>query len=183
MRPRHVTYWTAPRRSAVESFGPTALADRICDAPKTIGQLDAAPQPPLSWFARLLAWFTTPFKRLGISGWTETGCWAVGAGSPVRDAQWSTDGFWTVDVSLDAFTIGDRSAPAGRYVRLEIEPDTHAHRVAAKERITPSHRLEFAGPVLVDEDGPFLEVHPDREFRAAPARSGAGAVPHVPSRA
>jgi hypothetical protein len=131
--------------------------------------LSEAPQPALSWLDRAIAFLTTPFKRLGISGWKETGCSGRGSGRAVRDAQHSTDGFWTIDVALAGLDVAgvpaDLSTP--RYLRLEVEPGTKAHDVCAAAAPRSGARLEFGGAIVVDTDGPFLEVHPDEDFRAS----------------
>ena len=138
-----------------------------CDALGAIAKLSTDPQEALSGFGRFIAFLTTPFKFLGISGWQETGCEAQASGRPVRDAQHSTDGFWTIDVRLEAFRIGTSSAdPAPhKYIRLEVEPDTKAHDVCAATHVLGGMNLAFAGAVVVDTDGPFLEVHPEGDFR------------------
>ncbi len=160
------------RKSGIRHYwrkylGPLRAAPPSCDAAATLSMLSRDPQPALCFFSRALAFLTTPFKRLGISGWKETGCGSEGRGKPVRDAQHSTDGFWTIDVGLAALSIGavpaDLSAPA--FMRLEVEPGTAAHEICAAGSIGPATDLEFGGAVVVDEDGPFLEVHPDRDFR------------------
>jgi hypothetical protein len=160
-RARH--YW---RREARERR-PEMFAAVPCDALGTIAKLSTDPQEALSWFGRFIAFLTTPFKFLGISGWQETGCEAQASGRPVRDAQHSTDGFWTIDVRLEAFWIGTSSTdPAPpKYIRLEVEPDTKAHDVCAATRVLGGMELAFAGAVVVDTDGPFLEVHPEGDFR------------------
>ena len=56
----------------------------------------------------------------------------------------------------------DLSSP--RYVRLEVEPDTNAHAVCASTPVTAGMGLDFGGAVVVDTDGPFLEVHPEDDF-------------------
>lgn len=145
---------------------PERLAAAVCNAPKIIGQLGTAPQPALGWFSRWIAFLTTPFKFIGISGWQDTGCEAKASGSPVRDAQHSTDGFWTIDVVLAAFEVGGQESPAGRFIRVEVEPGTPAHEVCASREIRKGNSLEFGGPVVLDTDGAgFLEIHPDQEFR------------------
>jgi hypothetical protein len=129
--------------------------------------LSREPQKALTWFSRFLAFLTTPFKFLGISGWKETGCEAEGKGRPVRDAQHSTDGFWTIDVALEEIAIGtnpvDLHPP--RYLRLEVEPKTAAHDICATNPIGTATELAFAGAAVIDTDGPFLEVHPEENFR------------------
>jgi hypothetical protein len=129
--------------------------------------LSRQPQAALSWFDRFIAFLTTPFKRLGISGWKETGCTGTGRGKPVRDAQHSTDGFWTIDVAVDELSIGSTPADTTpqRYLRLEVEPDTAAHEICAATPILAGTHLSFGGAIVIDTDADFLEIHPDQDFR------------------
>ena len=161
LRAKH--YW---RRAAREKR-PERFSGVACDAQGTIAKLSAAPQPALSWFGRFIAFFTTIFKFLGIEGWQETGCEAEARGRPVRDAQHSTDGFWTIDIALSSFAIrGNAADPTPpKFVRIEVEPRTSAHAVCGARRILAGTQLAFGGPVVIDTDGPFLEVHPDPDFR------------------
>ncbi len=164
LRTRH--YW----RRYARQRRPERFAAIVCDAEGTVGKLSLEPQPALSWFDRTIALLTTIFKFLGVSGWTETGCDADAVGRSVRDAQHSTDGFWTIDVRLEAFWIG--SAPAdlnqSRFLRVEVEPGTKAHEVCARTRVLKDMQLAFGGAVVVDTDGPFPEVHPEDDFRIVP---------------
>jgi hypothetical protein len=161
LRSRH--YW---RRYLLRADS-GRFAANVCDPRATIAMLSRQPEPTLSWFDRALAWLTTFFKRLGIAGWKETGCEASARGRPVREAQHSTDGFWTIDVALEAFAFGTTTADltSPRYLRLEVEPGTAAHAVCAATRIGSANLLAFSGAVVIDPDGPFLEVHPEEDFR------------------
>lgn len=163
IQPKH--YW----RRRVLRKSPQRFTAKVCDPAGTIAQLSTEPQKPLSWFDRFIAWLTTPFKFCGISGWEETGCEAKVSGRPVRDAQHSTDGFWTIDVSLASFAIGTTPAPVAppKFLRLEVEPGTEAHAVCAGTRVREGMLLSFGGPVVVDTDGPFLELHPEDDFAIA----------------
>lgn len=160
--PRAAHYW----RKRLLAQSPAAFAIPWCDAGETTAHLSNAPRPALSWFDRAIAFLTTPFKRLGIQGWKETGCTCLATGAPFRDAQHSTDGFWTIDVALSALSIGslaaDLSAP--RYLRLEIEPGTKAHDTCALTPVKQGMPVSFAGPLVIDTDADFLECHPDTEF-------------------
>ena len=160
MRAKH--YW----RQSLRRNHPELLAPAVCDAAGTIAMVSKEPQPELSCFDRWIAFLTTPFKRLGISGWKETGCTAQARGAPVRDAQHSTDGFWTIDVRLDSFAIGSTALDPSRpgYLRIEVEPGTAAHDVCAGNRIPQGMVLSLGGAVVIDTDGPFLEIHPDEDF-------------------
>lgn len=161
--PRH--YWRrAIRMSRVDTLGIDALGPSTCDAQRTLSMLSDEPQKRLGWFSRVIGFLTTPFKHVGISGWRETGCFARAVGVPVRDAQHSTDGFWTIDVSVRSFEIGEEVAPPGRFLRVEVEPGTNAHEVCESTKIAAGTVVQFGGAVVVDTDGPFLEIHPEDEF-------------------
>jgi hypothetical protein len=160
MRIRH--YW----RKHVEELEPARVRGAVCDAAGTVALLSVKPQDALGWFSRFIAFLTTPFKRLGISGWKETGCAGKGSGRPVRDAQHSTDGFYTIDVALEALRISAEAAPEGRYLRLEVEPGTRAHEACAEAPVRQGQLVSFGGAVVIDTDGPFLDIHPDEEFKA-----------------
>ncbi len=163
MRIRHLWYH---HRNARSGWRAAFLSAAPCEPERTIGRLSAVPQPGLGWFSRMVAWFTTPFKFLGVSGWVVTGCSGGGFGRLVRDAQHSTDGFWTIDAALEEFAIGSLGAPAGRFLRLECEPGTGAHDVCSERRLVAEDRIRFAGPIVIDTDGPFLEIHPADDFEA-----------------
>lgn len=160
--PRIRHYW----RKRLGGDTVPAFAAARCAPAKTLAMLSTSPQAALGWFDRAVAFLTTPFKRLGISGWKETGCTGHGTGAPVRDAQHSTDGFWTVDVALASLSVGGVPADlsTARYLRLEIEPDTKAHAACAARPPKAGDPLTFGGPVVVDSDGPFLEIHPDEDW-------------------
>ena len=114
--------------------------------------LDRQPQPSLSGFAEFVAWFATPVGKelLGIEGWDETGYAADGHGTLVRDAQHSTDGFWTADVEIIFFRIQNlvRYGP-GLFIRLEIDqaglhtPLLVIAKVSRKIRKSPSKDLFY----------------------------------------
>ena len=89
---------------------------------------------------------------------------AAGEGAPVRTAQHSTDGFWTIDLELTSFAIGGTPGPPDRFLRLEVEPGTAAHARCEQSIPTPAIRVRFGGAVVIDTDGPFLEIHPEEDF-------------------
>lgn len=140
------------------------------DCATAVAKLRTEPNEPLGLLARWAGWLTTPFKRLGVFGWEDTGCRVERAeGVLVRDGQWSTDGFWTVDVRLSSFTVAGVVASECRFIRLEIHPGTHAHTIAEATPLTTGTRIVFGGPLLVDHDPPgWLEVHPDTDFAVTP---------------
>jgi hypothetical protein len=126
--------------------------------------LDKKVQPPLSGFDEVFAFFATPVGKqlLGIEGWDETGYIADGRGTVQRDAQWSTDLIYTVDVELIFFRILKlvRHGP-GLFLRLEITPWVPAHATCSSHHgIKEGQRIAFQGPVLLDHDGSWIEVHP-----------------------
>ena len=160
MKPKHY------RLYALREIDRARFAAARCDPERVLAILRREPNEALTWFDRAIAFVTTPFKRLGISGWSPTGCAALARGSAVRDAQHSTDGFWTIDLRLSELSIAGRSAPADRYLRIEVEPGTRAHGVCAEARIARGAGLEVGGEIVIDDDPPpFPEIHPDAHFR------------------
>lgn len=162
-----------------------AIASEICnhlnDADYILQHLSNLPEPRLNVADQFLGFFTTNlFKNVGIAGWLSTGCSAGGIGRPWRDAQHSTDGFWTIDVEIVRLSVRDHkhtaqmasSFGAGKYLRLEVKPDTRAHRVCAERPPTTSDVIYFSGPMFIDHHS-FYECHPaDLSFANAPGTSG-----------
>ena len=137
----------------------------VCRPSEIVAQLDRLPQPELTWLDRKIGALTTPFKYAGISGWQDTGCTGRLVGVAVRDAAHSSGGLFTIDVRLSSIRIGDEAGLPGRFLRIEVEPGTKAHRVARKHPIRRGTVVAASGPVVFDQDGPFLELHPDSDFR------------------
>jgi hypothetical protein len=141
-------------------------ATSTCDHDFIQGQLSRRPQPALSWPSRFIGFLTTPFKRMGISGWTKTHCHATATGTLVRNAQHSTDGFWTIDVELEQLVVeGEALNVTERYIRIEVERGTSAHKICAQTKLLKGERIQVEGPVMIDRDGPFLEIHPTELVR------------------
>ncbi|HWZ45477.1 MAG TPA: hypothetical protein VNW97_18525 [Candidatus Saccharimonadales bacterium] len=140
-----------------------------CNPDWIIAHLGKHSEDRLDGFDRDIGFLTTPFKRLGVGGWVDTGCDATAEGWPVRDAQHSTDGFWTIDVKLQKFSIMGRSMPAGPqlFVRIEVEPGTAAH---AKAGARTNQFIRFHGHVLIDthHGDELVEVHPADPITLAP---------------
>jgi hypothetical protein len=158
-----LTHYVVP--GELRALGPRARRPR-CRAANILAELSLAPQEPLGDFDRAIAPLTTPLKESGVSGWTDTGCSAVVTGTAIRQAQRSSGGWWTLDPADVHLAVGRTAAtPPHRYIRVEVAPETTAAKVAGDTPIGPGTRLEVAGPVLVDTDGPFLEVHPDADLR------------------
>jgi hypothetical protein len=131
------------------------------------------PEVELKWFDRKIAFLTTPVKRLGVLGWDHTGCHVEGTGIIARDAQYSTDGFWTLDVHITRLEepvnrqVLDRGA-----IRLELRPGTASNLLATREPLKKGMMVWFTGDLLTDHDGAFLEVHPEVPLRVIPSRDG-----------
>jgi hypothetical protein len=113
---------------------------------------------PLSRFARRAGLLSTPFKRMGIFGWRDSGLWVVAVGEVVQVA-WSTDGFVTADLRLEGLTVaGEKVAlPGTRYLRAEI--CERAIGLAKTDRPRAGGRVRLAGRLMWDGDG-WFEVHP-----------------------
>ncbi len=147
-----------------------------CNPRWVLDHLGTQAEPSLSGFDRDSGAFSTPLKRLGFGGWVDTGCDAQASGVPVRTAQHSTDGFWTIDVRLTSLTINGQTAGAGRFVRIEVEPETPAHAAAGAHPPPGGAPILFHGHVLIDthHGDELVEVHPydPIRFLATPSVGG-----------
>jgi hypothetical protein len=142
-----------------------------------VHHLSLIPQPRLSAFDESIAFLSTPFKRLGISGWTRTSCSAGGVGQ-IKQIGESTDGFITIDVWIMNISVsGNHGSTVGtttsvnnkRHIRLEVEPDTEPHAYFRKVPFHEGDTIFFQGPTLIDRDGDgFYEVHPSAICPAPP---------------
>lgn len=112
----------------------------------------------LSWYASLLGALTTPFKRLGVFGWTDMHFVAVATGD-VEQASESTDQFLTVDLRLDSLSINSTplSLSEPKFIRAEIcLADV---QLCEKRKPTAKQKVRITGRLMWDGDG-FLEIHP-----------------------
>lgn len=144
-----------------------------CNPSRTLRRLSKKPQSGLDFLDVASGALTDPLKKIGVFGWRDTGCNATLVGVPVRDAQHSSGGFWTLDLRLSKLEIEGQAAPQGRFIRIEVSPDTHAHEIASRTPIKAGTQLSVGGPVVIDEDGPFLEIHPGPDFRRGSGGAGA----------
>jgi hypothetical protein len=135
-----------------------------CNPDWVLANLGKRAEHGLDNFDEAIGFLTTPGKRLGIGGWVDTGCEAQAEGRPVRDAQHSTDGFWTIDIKLQGFTVSGRQLRPGstRYVRIEVEPGIPAHEATAAAPPKANRLIRFSGHVLIDthHGDELVEVHP-----------------------
>jgi hypothetical protein len=142
-----------------------ASASPHCAPSRVIRALDTVPQSRLTGFDMFIAKVSTPFKRRGLSGWRETYCEAYAEGLLVRDAQHSTDGFWTMDLRLSLFAIAlDTVIPTKRFIRIEVEPRTRANTEVSATPPRQYDCIEVSGIVVIDTDRNFLEIHPDTGY-------------------
>lgn len=132
-----------------------------CNGAWVIAHLGTHAEKGLDDFDEAVAAGATPLKKIGIQGWVDTGCTAQAVGVPVRDAQHSTDGFWTIDLRLRSFSAG--GVPLGssdaRFVRIEVEPGTPAHAHARAKAGVP---VAVHGRVFIDthHGEQLIEIHP-----------------------
>lgn len=143
-----------------------AKASPHCRRSMVLSMLDTIPQPTLSGFDMFIARVSTPFKRRGLSGWRETYCEAYAEGLLVRDAQHSTDGFWTMDLHLSLLAISpDTLTPERKFIRIEVEPGTLANRQVTLAPPLRGDCVGIGGIVVIDTDANFLEIHPDTIYQ------------------
>jgi hypothetical protein len=140
-----------------------------CRAGEVAGALRQQRQAAVTSFDEWAALVSTPAKAAlpgGVPGsWRSTACSASGVGRLYQEARHSQDGFWTVDVELLSFEVDGVKKPEGqRFLRLEVKPARfgggRAHDFFDQQSVAVGEAVKFEGPVFVDNDGPFLEVHP-----------------------
>jgi hypothetical protein len=176
---------SAPRGYTVESSGgeqnhatiffflrPLSTPSNECNSAWIVNHLSEAPQAYLDWGKRVTGVISTPLgKRLHISGWGTTGCVTAKAIGTVVMNQHSTDGFYTVDIKVESFSLGNYTVtPATRYLRLEVERGGTAHSYLNDHGANLGDRIETGGPMFIDTDPPsgWLEVHPIDDFSVLP---------------
>jgi hypothetical protein len=139
-----------------------------CDVAGTMALLSRSKLPFVDETQQRVAALTgeaSPTQR-----WMDTACTARGRGVPYRNAVLSSDGFWTIDLALQSFSIGDVAKPSGeRFIRLIIRPPTwgggKAHEVANSHYITTQDTVVFGGALVVDRvPASSLEVHVVDDF-------------------
>jgi LysM repeat protein len=142
-----------------------------CNPAEQIGRLMTVPKNTLGDGDRVAGYISTPAKYLsslfdGTSAWEPTGCNGVGIGKPIRRAEQSLDGLWTIDLELLYFETNGVKSPKKRYLRLEVMPGVDANRSASEHPPVPSDVIGFGGPMMWDKDTdgdhPYghMEVHP-----------------------
>lgn len=112
----------------------------------------------LGAFARTTGILFTPFKRMGIVGWSDLGYDAEITGV-TQQAATSTDQFCTVDMKLETLQIDGQNVPLtdARYLRAEIcLCDVH---LAEADRPKRGDLVWMRGRLVWDGDG-FVEIHP-----------------------
>jgi hypothetical protein len=110
-------------------------------------------------FSAAVAFLTTPFKNLGISGWTDYHLTATAIGSVV-EARLSTDEFYTVDLKLESLRTGESflNNVASKFMRLEI----YRPSPSLLADIRQGKRMFATGKLVWDGDG-HLEIHPQQQ--------------------
>jgi len=153
-------------------FRETGMPSYNCNHFWVENELRHTPNDSLGFVDQAIGVFTTPFKEAGVSSWVTTGCIGTATGSPVRPAQHSTDGFWTIDIRLDSLIVTDRSvnlyswplSAANRFVRLEVAPGSRAHAYCGSHEVLTYAKLTTAGAIWLDNDSEtWLELHPGQD--------------------
>jgi hypothetical protein len=121
--------------------------------------LSKVPDKPVDLIAAVTGCVTTPFKNIGIFGWTYYGYKTEALGKVIQ-ARLSTDRFFTVDLMLKQIRVGDALLPhmGCRFIRAEVyQGDTPV----------PKNIRDLAAPIVLirgklvwDGDG-HVEIHPE----------------------
>lgn len=124
--------------------------------------LRPTPYPKTVWFEIVPDALTTLGKRLGLGGWTDLGHVACATGCVEQEVRW-TDGFQTVDLAVDSFSVDQQTLPlAGpRWMRLEIWGKVrHAAARLNQGLPEPGQRWQACGLLRRDDPYEWLEIHP-----------------------
>jgi hypothetical protein len=152
--------------------GSTTSRRPPCNAAIEIHHFMAVKKDALDSKAKLAGFITTPLKYIstgfdGFAAWRDTGCNASGVGIPVRTAQHSTDGLYTVDVALRSAEVNGFKVPLPAFVRLEVKPGRPAHASMRERLPQPTDVIRFSGPLVWDKDKDcphhcdgHMEIHP-----------------------
>jgi hypothetical protein len=114
--------------------------------------------PPVKPAGTRIAFFTTPFKRIGIFGWSDLGYDGAVIGR-VKQTSLSSDKFYTVDMQVKELQIDGRPMPLNgdRYLRAEI--CTCQVTLSDANRPSTNDTVWIYGRLVWDGDG-FIEIHP-----------------------
>lgn len=118
--------------------------------------------PKTVWFEIVPDALTTLFKRAGLGGWTDLGHIACATGCVEQEERW-TDGFQTVDLALDTFTVDQQTLPltGPRWIRLEIWGRVrHAVEGLNGGLPEPGQRWQACGYLRRDDPYDWFEIHP-----------------------
>lgn len=144
-----------------------ALVDvRTCAVnPKALGL--QRQHRPLNLLDRISALLTTPFKYLGILGWTDLEAGAEVWGNVMHDPAWSTDGFTTVDVAIAKLDVVVGHARCTYARHAVVEPEAWIRIEIKPWVLFPPHvdlkagdAVRIRGRLRVDH-GAFYEIHPE----------------------
>jgi hypothetical protein len=113
---------------------------------------------PVSGFSRKASFFFTPFKRIGVMGWSDLG-YDGEITAVVRQTAKSADRFYTVDMLLESLRIDGRTIPlpGKRYLRAEV--CLCDVKFAEGDWPVVGDHVWMRGRIVWDGDG-FVEIHP-----------------------
>jgi hypothetical protein len=121
--------------------------------------LSKVPDKPVDLVAAVTGCVTTPFKNIGIFGWTDYGYKAEAIGKVIQ-ARLSSDRLFTVDLMLNQIRIGDAllSGTRCRFLRAEVYQGNTPVPKNIREMSAPV--VLIRGELVWDGDG-HLEIHPE----------------------
>jgi len=129
----------------------------MCGAQDFANALTNTPNEEVSGPSQVAGLLTTPFKNIGVQGWTDFYRQACVSGV-VTQAALSTDRFATIDVAVTRFSVCDveTSVDSNRFLRIEL---CTVCRTDSLPQVGQSIRV--CGELMWDWDPDgFLEIHP-----------------------
>jgi hypothetical protein len=121
--------------------------------------LSKVPDKPVDFVAAVTGCVTSPFKNIGIFGWTDYGYEAEAVGKVIQ-ARLSTDRFFTVDLMLKQIRVGDALLPemGCRFIRAEVYQGNTPVPKNVRQMSAPI--VWIRGKLVWDGDG-HVEIHPE----------------------
>jgi len=108
--------------------------------------------------AGVAGFFTVPFKRIGIFGWSDLGYDGEVTGV-VQQTSNSTDQFYTVDLRLNTLQIDGKNMPLTGKCYLRAEVCLCEVTLSKEEQPKVGETVWIRGRMVWDGDG-FVEIHP-----------------------
>ena len=136
-------------------------APEINSAEDVVCHLRTHPNPEVNTIAAITGFVTTPFKCIGIFGWTDYHMQAEAYGEVVYD-RLSSDRLFTVDMKLEKLLVNGHQLDLSKEYFIRVEVYLGKVKVSRADRCLKHPRIMVRGRLVWDGDG-HLEIHPEND--------------------